>query len=187
MARPQSEEDIVSQNINDLYQADGLSKTDSGINGILAVQNNPNIYNPGCWGRAQRLTVPYGLRTLKHQGGTIVDKNATGADLTAESTNQVSRDVETLVEHYNATLASQQGPVAAPVEIVGNEEARAQVLALCYDALTAVKAKLAPYNAWFDANGVCQRSCQVNCQVGCQVACQGCNNGTCHDQKCGGH
>ena len=39
----------------------------------------------------------------------------------------------------------------------------------------------------FDSNDICDHQCQISCQTGCLVACQSCNNGQCHDQKCGSH
>jgi hypothetical protein len=39
----------------------------------------------------------------------------------------------------------------------------------------------------FNSNDICDHQCQISCQTGCLVACQSCNNGQCHDQKCGAH
>ena len=39
----------------------------------------------------------------------------------------------------------------------------------------------------FDSNDICAHQCQISCQTGCLVGCQSCNNGQCHDQKCGAH
>jgi hypothetical protein len=39
----------------------------------------------------------------------------------------------------------------------------------------------------FNGNDICDHQCQISCQTGCLVACQSCNNGQCHDQKCGAH
>jgi hypothetical protein len=43
------------------------------------------------------------------------------------------------------------------------------------------------YDDYYNDNDVCKIQCQISCQTGCLVACQSCNNGQCHDQKCGAH
>jgi len=43
------------------------------------------------------------------------------------------------------------------------------------------------YDDLYNADDICQIQCQISCQTGCLVGCQSCNNGQCHDQKCGAH
>ncbi len=43
------------------------------------------------------------------------------------------------------------------------------------------------YDSYYNDSDVCKVQCQISCQTGCLVACQSCNNGQCHDQKCGAH
>jgi hypothetical protein len=44
------------------------------------------------------------------------------------------------------------------------------------------------YDSYYnDDTNLCNIQCQIACQTGCLVACQSCNNGQCHDQKCGMH
>jgi hypothetical protein len=43
------------------------------------------------------------------------------------------------------------------------------------------------YDDLYNADDICQIHCQISCQTGCLVGCQSCNNGQCHDQKCGIH
>lgn len=190
MSKPNPSDEVKATDYNDLHQTEDLSLTERNLNSVRAIRSNPNVYNPGCWGRAQHAVVPLKYRTNKYGTGSISPKQVTAGEsaLEASETEVLATDIDQLVKTHNLSIGQNVGVIAhEQTTASAGENIQAIILQQAYDILSRIRNNVKNYDGWFDGNNLCQRSCQVNCQVGCQVACQGCNNGTCHNQKCGAH
>jgi hypothetical protein len=76
-------------------------------------------------------------------------------------------------------------------ELINDLEEGKKIQQKQYDSMLSVADKILKIlddkESWFNDSDICAHSCQISCQTGCLVGCQSCNNGQCHDQKCGMH
>lgn len=157
------------------------------LNGVIACQGNPNVYDGGESGnRAMHTSSPYSNRYRKSATSSYTPSQwnvPKDLYIRAEDHNKIARDVLTVAVRIKEAVRSSVEPSELIVN-PGYSTIVAQALNYTAQRIEDIDRILSNYDHWFDANGVCSLSCQVECMVNCQVHCMSCHGGQCHDKNC---